>query len=103
MTTLEHRLKSEKQMHDQAQATLTRSLDAALAQYNEERRMRIEAEKVCDALQECLYTEEPEVDAPEGYRMGVVDDVTRDALLSWVGFKGIQVAEAFVAMRDGAR
>jgi hypothetical protein len=93
------RLAHERANHLQVEATLSQSLDRQNERMLRERARAESAERVCDALQEALYDEA----VPQGYRVGVVPEPVRAALLVWIGEAGMRVAEAFVEMRASAK
>jgi hypothetical protein len=97
--TAERRLNSERANHIQVEATLSQSLDRQNERMLRERERAESAERVCEALQEALYDD----DAPQGYRVGVVPEPVRAALLVWIGEAGMRVAEQFVEMRATAK
>jgi hypothetical protein len=97
--TAERRLNSERANHIQVEATLSQSLDRQNERMLRERERAESAERVCEVLQEALYDE----DAPQGYRVGVVPEPVRAALLVWIGEAGMRVAEQFVEMRATAK
>jgi hypothetical protein len=97
--TAERRLNTERANHIQVEATLSQSLDRQNERMLRERERAESAERVCEALQEALYEE----GAPQGYRVGVVPEPVRAALLVWIGEAGMRVAEDWVALQVVAK